>query len=497
MEKQIKTDVVVLGGGISGLSVAHFLTRAGIQVRIVEKAPFPGGNIRTVNLDGFQAELGPTSILLTSPEITQIVTDLGLESGMIFSSPLAQKRFILRQGKLLPMPFSPLAFFLTPLFSWKTKLRLLKEPWIPPHAATDEPTLAAFVRRRLGEEILQYAVDPFVSGVFAGSPERLSVRAAFPRLWQLEQTYGSFIRGAIAGQKARKKRNSIAKNSARMFSFHRGLHQLIDAFYLAFQETFITGASVQQITREGKWFVTRVVSGEEQFRIISRAVVSAIPAYAYPSAMEFLTPEITTLLKTFEYAPIAVVFLGYHQWDKSAHPLNGYGFLVPQRENRRILGVLWNSAIFPERAPIGGAALTVYIGGARQPELVQLDNEALLQIALNELKDLMHVKAQPDQWLVKTYARAIPQYTIGHEDRVAHLYQFQQTVPGFYFAGNFLEGVSVSDCMKNGSQVANKVLLYLEEVWNFHHQFAEGTNNKGELSTTENTASPFYGANLN
>ncbi len=497
MEKQIKTDVVVLGGGISGLSVAHFLSRSGIQVRIVEKAPYPGGNIRTVNLNGFQVELGPSSILLTSPIITQIISDLGLDNEVVFSSPIAQKRYILRNGKLWPMPFSPIAFFSTPLFSWKTKLRLLKEPWIAPHDAADEPTLAAFVRRRLGEEILEYAVDPFVSGVFAGSPERLSVRAAFPRLWQLEQKYGSFIRGAIAGQRERKQRNAVAKNAARMFSFHRGLHQLIDAFYLMFQEVFITGAKVEQVTREGKWFVTRVTSRNEQLRITSRAVVSAIPAYAYPTGIEFLSPEITALLQAIEYAPIAVVFLGYKRWEKTAHPLNGYGFLVPRKEQRRILGVLWNSSIFPERAPLGSAALTVYIGGSRQPELVQLSSEELLNLALLELKELMRVNQSPDQWLVKTYPRAIPQYTIGHEDRIARLYRFQETVPGFYFAGNFLEGISVSDCIKNGAQIAETVLAYLEDAWDFTQPHPESRNGRGEFSTPAGTESPLYGANLN
>ncbi len=467
MEKQIKTDVVVVGGGISGLSVGHFLNRAGLQVRVVEKEAYPGGNIRTAYLNGFRMELGPTSILLTSPLITQLISDVGLENEVIFSNPQAERRFILKEGKLQPMPFSPPAFFCTPLFSWRTKLRLMMEPFIAPHDPNSEPTLAEFVRRRLGSEILEYAVDPFVAGIFAGSPERLSVRAAFPRLWELEQRYGSFIRGTLAGRRERKKRSSVSKNAAKMFSFRKGLQELIQALYAMYQDSVITQAEITSVQKEGNWFVTRMETPEGPLQVISRAVVSAIPAYAYGEQFPFLPREILSILHAIEYAPIAVVFVGYNKWDPRAHPLDGFGFLVPRSEKRRILGVLWNSSIFPERAPDGGAALTVYIGGSRQPELVDLPESALTHIALEELKALLHVQAAPDEVFVKKYEKAIPQYTIGHPDRVARLRQFQETVPGFYFAGNFLEGVSVSDCIKNGAAVADDVLRYLEAQWDF------------------------------
>ncbi len=467
MEKQIKTDVVVVGAGISGLSVAHFLNRAGLQVRIVEKEHFPGGNIRTAYLNGFRMELGPTSILLTSPIINQLISDVYLEGEMVFSNPVAENRFILRKGKLRPMPFSPPAFFTTPLFSWKTKLRLLLEPFIPPHAADSEPTLAEFVRRRLGNEILEYAVDPFVSGIFAGSPERLSVRAAFPRLWQLEQRYGSFIRGTIAGKRERKARSSVAKNSAKMFSFRKGLQELIQALYLVYQDTIITQANLIAVGRKEKWFETQIETPEGPQRLISRAVVSAIPAFAYREQFQFLNQETTSILHAIEYAPIAVVFIGYRKWDTQAHPLNGYGFLVPRSEKRRILGVLWNSSIFPERAPVGGAALTAYVGGSRQPELVDLPESTITHIVLEELKELLGLKAAPDEIFVQKYSHAIPQYTIGHLDRVARLRQSQEAVPGFYFAGNYLEGVSVSDCIKQGATLADEVVHYLEENWDY------------------------------
>ena len=457
MCNRIITDAVVVGAGISGLATAHFLTREGLQVRILEKNSRVGGNIYTHWVDGFLAEYGPNSMLDTTPILHQLFADLQIEDQVEYASELAKKRYIVRAGRLHPLPLSPFAFLKTQLFSPQAKWRLLKEPFISPSMNGHDESLADFVIRRLGREFLDYAIDPFVAGVYAGLPEKLSVRSAFPKLYDLEVKYGSLIRGAIRGAKARRKRAEQSKQSARLLSFKDGMGTLIRALQQRFHEEIFTDVQLTQIQRRNGGFAVAFRLREEQWEIEASLLVLTVPAYAYAELPLELELASKPLLTHIYYPPLAMVFFGYRK-NPARMPLDGFGFLVPRKEGRRILGTLWNSSIFTNRAPEGGVALTTFVGGGRQPDLVQLSKDELIALVQKDLRDLMGITDPPDVVIVQKWRRAIPQYEMGHHHIVEQIERDEARYPGLYISGNFRGGISVSDCIKNAYELSQRVV---------------------------------------
>lgn len=453
--------VVIIGAGISGLTAAYWLFRRGIDVTVIEKRSRVGGTIETQRHDGFLVEMGPNNALETTPLIGALANELGIADQMVYASDAAKNRFIVRGGRLCPVPLSPGGFLRSHLFSARAKMRLLKEPFIP-RGRDPEETIAAFVERRLGGEFLDYAINPFVAGVYAGDPNRLSVAAAFPKLYRLEQRYGSVLRGAVAGRKERKKRESggeISKQAARLFSFKNGLSTLPAAIERTLGERIVLEGEVRSLQPvAGGWSVTFARGGSAQ-SLAADAVIISTPASAAAELVAPLDPTLAAELDSVIYPPVSMVFLGYEA-GSIARTLDGFGFLVPEIERRSILGTIWSSTLFDGRAPDGYAAFTTFIGGSRQPELALQPEEALIESTGRELADFLKIQGGPAYAKVKVWKKAIPQYTTGYSEFLSHLVRFEERLPGLRFCANFKGGISVADCILSADATVSAIQDY-------------------------------------
>jgi oxygen-dependent protoporphyrinogen oxidase len=404
-------------------------------------------------------ETGPNSILDTTPLIAELLDAAGIAGERIEATAAAAKRYVLRGGRLVALPTSPGAFLATPLFSVGAKLALVREPFIAPAAPGAEESVAAFVRRRLGVEFLDYAIEPFVAGVYAGDPENLSLPAAFPRLHALEQRYRSLIRGQFLGARERARNRERSKTTAASFSFRDGMQMLPDALARGLRK-LETGVRVARIGRADDG--TFEIEGERQGERVagrSRALVLAVPADAAARVVRPFAPAAAQALDTIPYAPVAVVASAYRRADV-AHALDGFGFLAPRKEGRPILGTLFSSSMFDRRAPAGTVLLTTFVGGSRNPDLACASPDAIAQRVDRELAALLG--ARSPQWReVMRWPRAIPQYTLGHAARIAALEQAEAAAPGLYFRANYRGGVSVGDCIKSAHAAAAAVASFL------------------------------------
>lgn len=454
-------DVVVVGAGISGLTAAFRLARAGVAVEVVEAASRAGGVVGTIQHGGAIYETGPNSALDTTPLIGELLDAAGIGNERVDASPVASTRFIVRGGRLIPLPMSPSTFLTTRAFSAGAKLRLLREPFIAPSPPDAEESLAAFVRRRLGDEILDYAIDPFVSGVYAGDPERISVAAAFPRLHALEQKYGSLIKGQIRGARERRRATETAKNTAASFSFRGGMQALTDALARAAGRV-TTNVRVHGVARadDGVWTVSGTRGGESVVRR-ARAVILAMPAYESAKLMRDIGPLAAQNLAAIDYAPVASVATAYRRADV-AHRLDGFGFLVPKKESRSILGSLFSSSMFEGRAPPGTVLLTTFVGGMRNPGLPAKSDVELEGILKRELGALLGTRGEPSWIAITRWTHAIPQYNLGHRERLHAVDDAERALPGLHFCANYRGGVSVGDCIKSAHAAAEAVTRYLK-----------------------------------
>lgn len=452
-------DVLVVGAGISGLATAFGLARRGLCVEVLDAAAKPGGVIGTVRRDGCLYERGPNSALDTTPLIGELIEAAGIASERLPASEISNTRFVVKGGRPVPLPMSPGAFLATPLFSPLAKARLALEPLVRRQPAGEEEAIAHFVRRRLGREFLDYAIEPFVAGIYAGDPDRLSVPAAFPKLHALEQRYGSLIVGAILGARERKKRAETAKNTARSFSFRGGMQALTDA--LARAVPVVQGARAMSLSRlpDGSFAVAFDREGAPLTRH-ARAVVLAVPAdeaarLAYP-----LAPEATRAMQEIQYPPVTIVATAYRR-DDVDHGLGGFGFLAPRVEGRAVLGTLFSSSMFEGRAPEGQVLLTNFVGGRRNPALAEAGDDEIVEKVAAEHRALLGARA-PALWnAVTRWPRAIPQYELGHLDRIARVAEAEKAVPGLRFCANWRGGVSVGDCIANAHATAESLGAWL------------------------------------
>lgn len=452
----LDAEVLIVGGGISGLGAAWGLQQRGHDVLLIESAARVGGAIGSTRVDGCLIESGPNSTLETSPLIGALIEETGILDERIYANPEARNRFVLRDGELIPVPLSPPAFLRTPLFSWRTKLGLAWEPFVRRAHPEAEETVAQFVRRRLGREFLDYAINPFVAGVYAGDPARLSVRAAFPRLFELEQKYGGLIRGQILGARERKRNPEKSKQAAPMLSFREGMQTLTDAIAARLKRVAVsTRATGLARLDGGGWEVTAdSPTGGKTYR--ARQAVLAVPAFTAAHLLKPLAPEAAKALETIIYPPVAAVVSAYSR-AQVTHPLNGFGFLIPEKEHRKILGTIFSSTLFANRAPGETALLTTFVGGMRQPELAGQDEHDIASMVAQELDALLGVTGQPRWTRVARWDRAIPQYTIGHLGRMATLEAAETALPGLYFCANYRNGISVADCIKSAHAMAERV----------------------------------------
>ena len=448
---------VVIGGGISGLTVAFRLHEAGRPVIVLESRESFGGVIRTHAASGWLFEEGPNTVV-SQGELDLLIRDLGLKGERLNASPRAAKRFVVKGGVPVPLPSNPFAFLASSLFTLRAKLRVLKEPIIPPFRGDDE-CIADFTRRRLGSEFLDYAVGPFVSGVYAGDPEKLSVRHAVRKIHALEANHGSLIRGAIALRKAGRASGPAPRGT--ILSFQQGLDTLPRTIARRLGPAARPGTAVEKVRRTGGLFEVRLRStGGASESIEAARVIVALDALETSRVLESLDTDgslDSRRIADIPYAGVAVAGLGYRREDV-AHPLDGFGLLVPKREGFGILGCLFTSTLFPGRAPEGRVALTVIAGGATDPGAVGLSDEELLARITGALRKLLGVTGEPEHVEITRWPRAIPQYNLGHQDYLDIAANIEARHPGLHLIGNWRQGVSVGDCVQNAAALARQIL---------------------------------------
>ena len=450
--------VAIIGGGITGLTAAFKLTQVGIPVTLFESTDRVGGVIQTVRDGNYLAECGPNTILETSPLIGELISDLSLAERRIYSSDQAENRYIVRNKRLVRLPRSPLSFLATSLFSFRAKARLMAEPFIRRPPADEEESLAKFVRRRIGREFLDYAINPFVAGVYAGAPETLSVREAFPKLHALEQRYGSLLLGQVLGARERKRKGGVLKQNAAKFSFDQGLGTLTDALGQRLKEQIRTGQAIGKLTRQnGAWSLGQ--AGDYS------AVLLALPAFRLAEMQVTCEskPVSLAMLGDIHYAPVASVVLGFHRQDVE-HSLDGFGALNPEVEQLHSLGTIFSSSLFPGRAPLGQVLLTSYVGGLRAPHLVSKTPDELCELVMADLKTVLGVNGESTYRHVFVHRRAIPQYDIGYGRFKTFMNDLEKSVTGLFFAGHCRDGVSLTDSIISGHEAAGRIANHLKKT---------------------------------
>ena len=446
-------DAIVVGAGLSGLVSAFELQRRGRSVAVVDAGDAPGGVIGTIEREGFLVETGANSMLDNTPVLVDLFAQLGILDERVYPEASASRRYVVKSGQLVALPMSPAALLASPIFSVRAKLALLREPFIPACNADTEESIAAFARRRLGPEVLAYAIDPFVSGIHAGDPEQLSVSAAFPRLHALEQRHGSLIRGQLAVMRERRKNGVTA--TPRSFSFRRGMHTLPLALAAKLAH-FFPRTRVAAVERHDGHFVLRT---DAHAGLSARSVVIATPAHAAAAVVDSLAPAAAIALGAIDYPPVAVVASAYRREDV-AHDLAGFGFLAPGNEHRRILGTLFSSSLFPQRAPPGHVLLTSFVGGSRNRAAATLPDDAIATLVGEELHELIGA-SHPCWTSIVRWPRAIPQYTLGHDERIAAIDAASASLHGLRYCASWRDGVSVSDRVLSARATATSIDEFL------------------------------------
>lgn len=513
--------IVVVGGGISGLATAYYLqgaaADAGVTARcyLIDREPDLGGKIATRRQNGFVIEGGPDSFLAQKSSALELCRELGLTDHLIGASSLPGGTSILLRGRLVPLPeginvIVPsriMPFLRSPLVSWRGKLRMGLDLVIPPRRSTADESVAAFVRRRLGQEALEKIAQPLMAGIHAADPERLSLLATFPRFAELERQHGSLVRAVLRGQHARRSsperpaggapeparssaRDGVQSNGAAtppsaFLSFRVGMRELIDALVSQLSTVqLIRGRQVVRLACDQRPGLVRSearavasplvppsdgveatgsydVQLDDGSRIPADAVVLATPAYVSAALVETFNPALAAELRAIRYVSVATVSLGYRRSEVD-HPLRGSGFVVPRSEKRAITACTWSSSKFAGRAPPDHVLLRAFLGGSGNEQILDLDDAALVHTVRTDLRQILGIRAEPVLAGVFRWPRGIPQYDVGHLDRVAAL--AERCDPGLFLAGSAYHGAGVPDCIATARRTAARALAYLSSI---------------------------------
>lgn len=453
--KETQYDVIVVGAGMAGLTTAFMLKKSGYNVAILEKNKHSGGVVQSERINDFLCEYGPNTFLPTAKPLLHLINKLGLDDQLIFNTPCTNHRYIFSHGRLREMHMHPFKFLTSSLLSWRGKLRLLWEPFAKGVDNERDESIAEFIERRLGSDILDTLIDPMVTGIVAGDPRQLSMAATFPKLVGMERQYGSLFRALRAKSKAKAKHNRQT-----LFSFINGLQTLPNALTAQLAAHVHHDIRIDAIRENSpRHYTLQMTQGTQQHQITAPALVCATPAYSAAPLMSRLLPEITEPLSAIPYAPVAVVHTGYR--NNHAQLPAGFGFLVPRREGVRLLGSIFSSQIFPNRAPSGYNLLTNMVGGATDSNILDLSDTELLEIVRDDLKKTLQIDNAPAFSHIKRHTKAIPQYVIGHQRRIDWIHTTLKTKPGLYCTGNYLSGYSLADTIANATAVATETAEYL------------------------------------
>ncbi len=458
--------IAIIGAGISGLCTAHYLVRefsaSGKSVEIVlfEEEGVSGGKMRTISEDGFHMEWGPNGFLTNKPYSLELVKDLEVEDRLARSSDLARKRFIFSGGTLHRLPETPPAFFRSQLLSLPGRIRIIGELFAPkPPEGVDE-SLGDFARRRLGPEALEKLIDPMVTGIYAGDPDRMSLRSCFPLIYDLEQKYGGLVKGMISLQRERRKvgekREMSAGPGGVLMSFDHGVQALTDILTDRLSDGIHLGVKVNRILRRNGKIVLSLEEEGLRGEIDTDVAVLATPAYSAAEMIGELDPLLRGALSAIPYSPISVVALGYEK-ATLGNPLDGFGFLIPRGEKRKILGALWDSSVFPNRAPDGKALIRTMVGGVRAPALAALPHAEILELVRSELTVTMGLTAEPILSRTFFHEKGIPQYLVGHGKVLGRIEERLAANPGIYLNSNAYRGIALNDCVLQSRLTAERI----------------------------------------
>ena len=443
--------VAIIGAGLTGLTAAYRLKQRGARVVLYEASDRVGGSIKSERRDGYLAELGPTSMAAPAGVASSLLSDLGLDPNRVTASPEARNRYVVRRARLIRLPMSPAELLTTRLLSNVAKLAIFGEPLVEAGDSPLEESVAAFVRRRFNQEVLDYVVNPFIAGIFAGDPEQLSVRHAAPKLHALERSHGSVMKALSQMMKARRQ---AEQGLGSVISFRSGLQEIPDALGRELNSELRLRAPVTQIRAGPRgWTVGAAFQTPELFD----AVVYAAPSHSLDEIdLDLLAAERLSTLSSILHPPVAVLALGFRR-DQVTHPLDGFGFLAPEVERRRVLGVIFSSSLFPERAPAGHVMLTAFVGGTRDPDFVQADPQTLTARVLDDLRPLLGTRGEPTFRSVQVWPKAIPQYVLGYGRFKEIADDVERRNPGLVLAGTYRDGVSLGDAIGSGEQAAARI----------------------------------------
>lgn len=454
-------DIAIVGGGISGLTALHYARtrRPDLSVRLFEAEDRLGGTLGTDRVDGYSFDRGPNGFLDREPLTLQLCDELGLTPELERANENVSKRFILRGGRLCEVPMSPGRFLRSDILSLWGKLRLLTEP-LRGISRDDDESIYAFVQRRIGHEAADYLVQPMVSGIFGGLADQLSLKSCFPIMREMEQKHGSLFKAMLSKAREAKRSGKRAGGPSGpggwLTSFHGGVDRLTERLGERYREEIQIGAPVNAVRRlEPEMY--RLEFGNHNVTTV-RAVIMAVPSYAAASILAPLSAPLAEVVNEIPYAPVAVVCTGFAR-SSVQHDLNGFGFVVPRVEGPRILGSIWTSSIFSDRAPSDSVQFRTMIGGDGDSAVVNLSEQEMIDLALKELSPILGLSGAPTVTRVYRWSRGIPQYKIGHHRRMSRMTEILQAYPGVQLIGNAYSGVGLNDCVKR----ANQAVITLSE----------------------------------
>ena len=458
--------IVIIGGGISGLAAAHRLielsktTPQQIQLTLLEASSRLGGTIATTNRDDFLVERGPDSFISEKPEALALAKRLGLESHLIQTNETQRRSFIVRDGRLRPVPegFQLLApsriwpFLTSDIFSLAGKARMAADLFLPRKIANgvSDESLASFVRRRLGSEALERMAQPMVGGIYTADPETLSLRATLPRFLDMEREHRSLILAMLRQGQSQKTGTSGARYSL-FLSFDRGMQVLVDELAKVIGKCHLK-TKAERLKRDGSTWTVETDKGEE---ILADAVCLAVPAFIAASLLNDVNPELARKLNKITYASTATINFGYRR-EAIKHPLDGFGFVVPFIEKRSLIACTFSNIKFSRRAPKGHVLLRAFAGGALQPEIFALGEAEMVKRVEADLRELLGISEAPLFTEVAKWARSMPQYEVGHLDRVNEIENL--LLPGLTLAGNAYRGAGIPDCIRSGEKAAEAII---------------------------------------
>jgi len=469
--------LVVIGGGIAGLAAAYYLeqkTQSAAQatlLTVLEASPSWGGKITTDRQDGFVIEGGPDTFLATKPWGVGLCRELGLEERLHGTNPEKKHTYVLHQGRLEPLPdgltmmiptrFGPM--IRTNLLSWPEKARMGLDFFLPPQPLNGDESLGSFVSRRLGRPAYERLIEPLMSGIYAGDGDQLSLKSTFPYLRDLELQHGGLVKGALATRrKMARKGNSAPGSRSAFLTPTTGLAEIVEALVARLQASGVdlrTSTHVERLARQQRHYRVELENGE---LLQADGVILATPAYAAGELLADLDVSLAQDLNAIPYASTATVSLAYRESDLP-RPLDGYGYVIPRREGRKALACTWTSTKFPHRAPQGYALLRVFVGRAGQEDDLPQDEESLQALAREELRLTLGIQTEPLLSRVFYWDRAMPQYNIGHPERMARIDAALEHLPGLALAGNGYRGIGIPDCIHSGEQAADRLVAYLSD----------------------------------